>query len=85
MNIGTLAWARESGGRLSRKNELRLLLEAGLVRLKAHPRLQMKSNFVTAMKQQSNVRPRSRAGFLCMHGFISMIRHAPFEDSPAAL
>ena len=48
--------------------------------LALHPRLQMKSNFVTAMKQQSNVRPSSRAGFLCRHGFISMIRNAPFED-----
>jgi hypothetical protein len=47
--------------------------------LGVHPRLEMKSSLVAAMKQQSNMRPRSRAGFLCGHGFISMIRHAPFD------
>lgn len=47
--------------------------------LRAHPRLEMKSRLVAAMKQQSNIRPRSRAGVLCGHGFISMIRSAPFE------
>jgi len=47
--------------------------------LGVHPRLEMKSSLVAAMKQQSNMRPRSRAGFLCGHGFISMIRHAPFQ------
>lgn len=48
--------------------------------LGAHPRLEMKSSLVAAMKQQSTMRPRSRAGFLCGHGFITMIRNAPFED-----
>ena len=48
--------------------------------LGAHPRLEMKSSLVRAMKEQASIRPRSRAGFLCGHGFISMIRHAPFED-----
>ena len=48
--------------------------------LRVHPRLEMKNSMVAAMKQQSNMRPRSRAAFLCEHGFISMIRQAPFED-----
>jgi hypothetical protein len=48
--------------------------------LGVHARLDMKSRMVAAMKQQSTTRPRSRAGFLCGHGFISMIRHAPFAD-----
>jgi hypothetical protein len=47
--------------------------------LGAHPRLEMKNSLVAAMKQQSNLRPRSRAAILCGHGFISMIRRAPFE------
>lgn len=47
--------------------------------LEVHPRLGMQSSLVAAMKHQANARPRSRAGFLCRHGFISMIRHAPFE------
>jgi hypothetical protein len=48
--------------------------------LGVHPRLGMKSGLVAAFEQQSSMRPRSRAGFLCRLGFISMIRHAPFED-----
>jgi hypothetical protein len=48
--------------------------------LAAHPRLEMKSSLVAAMKHQSNIRPRSRAGLLCEHGFIAMIRRAPFEE-----
>jgi hypothetical protein len=43
-----------------------------------HPRLEMKSEIATSMKQQSITRPCSRAGFLCNHGFISMIRRSPF-------
>jgi hypothetical protein len=43
-----------------------------------HPRLEMKSAFVASMKQQSIARPYSRAGFLCRHGFVSMIRRSPF-------
>lgn len=43
-----------------------------------HPRLEMKSELVVSMKQQSITRPYSRAGFLCSHGFISMIRRSPF-------
>jgi hypothetical protein len=45
-----------------------------------HPRLEMKSGLVASMKQQSMTRPYSRAGFLCRHGFISMIRRAPFAS-----
>ena len=48
--------------------------------LGVHPRLGMKSGLVAAFEQQSTMRPRSRAGLLCGLGFISMIRHAPFED-----
>jgi hypothetical protein len=48
--------------------------------LGVHPRLGMKSGLVASFEQQSSMRPRSRAGFLCGLGFISMIRHAPFED-----
>jgi hypothetical protein len=47
--------------------------------LRAHPRLEMKNDLVAAMKGQSNMRPHSRVGFLCRHGFIAMIRSAPFE------
>jgi hypothetical protein len=47
--------------------------------LGVHPRLEMKDGLVAAMKQQSSLRPRSRAGVLCRYGFISMIRRAPFE------
>lgn len=46
--------------------------------LAKHPRLEMKSGFVASMKQQSSTRPYSRAGFLCRHGFISLIRRSPF-------
>ena len=45
-----------------------------------HPRLQMKSGLVASMKQQSTTRPYSRAGFLCSHGFISMVRRSPFAS-----
>jgi len=45
-----------------------------------HPRLEMKSGLVALLKQQSITRPYSRIGFLCSHGFISMIRHAPFAS-----
>ena len=48
--------------------------------LGAHPRLEMKSSLVAAFEQQSTTRPRSRAALRCGLGFISMIRHAPFED-----
>ena len=48
--------------------------------LGVHPRLEMKRALVAAFDQQSTTRPRSRAGLLCKLGFISMIRHAPFED-----
>ncbi len=48
--------------------------------LAQHPRFEMKSGLVASMKQQSNIRPHSRAGFLCSHGFISMIRRSPFAS-----
>jgi len=37
-SLGTLAWARHTGGRLSRNNQLRLLMEAALLRLNARLR-----------------------------------------------
>jgi len=43
-----------------------------------HPRLEMKSGLVASMKQQSIARPYSRAGFLCSHGLIGLIRRSPF-------
>lgn len=45
-----------------------------------YPRIEMKENLVALMKRQSSMRPRSRAAFLCSHGFISMIRHTAFTS-----
>ena len=44
-SVGTLAWARDSGGRLGRKDQMRLLMEAALVRLNAQLRRRKKAPF----------------------------------------
>lgn len=48
--------------------------------LARHPRLEMKETLVAAIKEQSRTRPDSRAAFLCSHGFITLIRRAPFSS-----
>jgi hypothetical protein len=90
-SVGTLAWARDSGG----GTEAHLLHEGAALDvigarfdevapttrnevLRAHPRLEMKNSLVAAMKRQSNIRPHSRAGVVCDHGFVAMIRRARF-------
>jgi hypothetical protein len=45
-----------------------------------HPRIEVKRDLVALMKQQSRTRPRSRAAFLCSHGFISLIRQSAFSS-----
>jgi hypothetical protein len=46
--------------------------------LRRHPRDRMKESLAQRMKQESLAHPHTRAGFLCSHGFIGMIRKAPF-------
>ena len=46
-----------------------------------YPRMDAKQQLVMLMKQQSHLRPRSRAAFLCAHGFITLIRKSPFVDN----
>jgi hypothetical protein len=48
--------------------------------LARHPRLDAKRDLVAVMKQQSHTHPRSRAAFLCRHGFISLIRQSAFAS-----
>ena len=44
-SLGTLAWARHTGGRLSRSNQLKLLMEAALLQLNARLRRQQQPPF----------------------------------------
>jgi hypothetical protein len=60
----------------ARYDELAATTRDGVVNL--HPRLELKNSLAALMKQQSRARPLSRAGFLCSHGFISLIRQSAF-------
>jgi hypothetical protein len=60
-------------GQLHRETVMSVLLR--------HPRLGFKDEMGAAMRQQTRMRPQSRAAFLVRLGFIGMMRSAPLDDN----